>query len=136
VVFARPKVALSTMVDFIRRTGLVWMAVLGVVTATATLVSSGALDLEEEGQFGLPKATWGPYVELGYTKSEFIHLSTIYTPGYPPTNNKGTIFLWPGLWDRKDQNRADLVQTVVEYYGSPIQNTLVCDAKPGEWVIS
>jgi hypothetical protein len=82
----------------------------------------------------LPKATWGPYVDLGYTKSQFVKLSTIYSPGYPPSNNKGTIFLWPGLWDRKNQNKADLVQTVTEYYGTTRQLAATCSPSAGEWV--
>src|ERR1700760_2479469 len=82
----------------------------------------------------LPKATWGPYVDLGFTKSEFVKLSTVYSPGYPPSNNKGTIFLWPGLWDRKNQNKADLVQTVTEYYGNTRQLAATCSPNAGEWV--
>jgi hypothetical protein len=82
----------------------------------------------------IPSATWGPYVDLGFTKSEFIKLSTIYSPGYPPANNKGTIFLWPGLWDRKNQNKADLVQTVTEYYGTAKKLTATCSPSAGEWV--
>jgi len=87
-----------------------------------------------QSQVRIPPATWGPYVEMGFTKSEFVKLSTIYTPGYPPANNKGTIFLWPGVWDRRDQNKADLVQTVTEYYGSATKNENTCSPKPGEWV--
>jgi hypothetical protein len=112
---------------------LIWLATLGSCLPGTLYHEPRSVVLKTKRQL-LPAATWGPYVDLGYTKSQFVKLSTIYTPGYPPSNNKGTIFLWPGLWDRRNQNQADLVQTVTEYYGSSYQLKNTCDPKPGEWV--
>ncbi|TID19954.1 Sexual differentiation process protein isp4 [Venturia nashicola] len=79
-------------------------------------------------------ATWGPDITLGQTASEFTTLSTIYTTGPPPAQVKGSIFLWPGLFDQANRNGGDLIQSVVELHDA--KSTMeTCQAKPGQWCI-
>jgi hypothetical protein len=57
-----------------------------------------------------PSPTWGPFLSLGPTKSEFVRLQMIYAPGTPPANMKGDLFLWGGLFDQENRENGDLVQ--------------------------
>jgi hypothetical protein len=80
----------------------------------------------------LPSATWGPDVTLGQTNSEYTAFSTIYSTGPPPAQVKGSIFLWPGLFDQANRNGGDLIQTVIELHGAK-ETVETCQAKPGQW---
>jgi hypothetical protein len=80
----------------------------------------------------LPKASWGHTVYLDAKASEWIYMSVIYSPGKPPANPKGSLFLWPGLFERENYQRSNLIQTVTELH-SPAENRQVCGAKPGQW---
>lgn len=82
----------------------------------------------------LPSATWGPDVTLGQTNSEYIALSTIYSTGPPPAEVKGSIFLWPGLFDQANRNGGDLIQSVIELHGAK-ESKETCQAKPGQWFV-
>jgi hypothetical protein len=57
-----------------------------------------------------PDTTWGPFLSLGPTKSEFVRLQMTYVPGAPPANMKGDLFLWGGLFDQENRGNGDLVQ--------------------------
>lgn len=83
----------------------------------------------------IPSATWGPDITLGQTASEFTTLSTIYTTGPPPAQVKGSIFLWPGLFDQANRNAGDLVQSVVELHDAKSTKE-TCQAKPGQWFVA
>src|ERR1700760_4291711 len=61
---------------------------------------------------GLPKATWGHTYYLHTKSSKYTYMSVIYTPGKTPPNPKGSLFLWPGLLDKKNWNKSNLIQTV------------------------
>jgi hypothetical protein len=82
----------------------------------------------------LPKASWGHTVYLDAKASEWIYMSVIYSPGKPPANPKGSLFLWPGLFERENYQRSNLIQTVTELH-SPAENRQVCGAKPGQWYV-
>ena len=82
----------------------------------------------------IPSATWGPDVTLGQTNSEYTALSTIYSTGPPPAQVKGSIFLWPGLFDQANRNGGDLIQSVIELHGAK-ESTETCQAKPGQWFV-
>jgi hypothetical protein len=81
---------------------------------------------------GLPKATWGHTYYLHSKASEYTYMSVIYTPGKTPPNPIGSLFLWPGLLDKKNWNKGNLIQTVTELHGST-QNRMVCGATTGQW---
>lgn len=83
----------------------------------------------------IPSATWGPDITLGQTASEFTALSTLYTTGPPPAQVKGSIFLWPGLFDQANRNAGDLVQSVVELHDAKSTKE-TCQAKPGQWFVA
>lgn len=83
----------------------------------------------------LPSATWGPDITLGQTASEYTALSTIYTTGPPPAQVKGSIFLWPGLFDQANRNTADLIQSVIELHDAKSTKE-TCQAKPGQWSVN
>lgn len=57
-----------------------------------------------------PRATWGPFLSLGQTKSEYVHLQMTYVAGAPPANMKGDLFLWGGLFDQTNRGNGDLIQ--------------------------
>lgn len=82
----------------------------------------------------LPSATWGPDITLGQTASEFTALSTIYTTGPPPAQVKGSIFLWPGLFDQANRNAGDLIQSVIELHDEKSTKE-TCQGKPGQWSV-
>jgi hypothetical protein len=82
----------------------------------------------------IPSATWGPDVTLGQTNSEYIALSTIYSTGPPPAQVKGSIFLWPGLFDQANRNGGDLIQSVIELHSAK-ESAETCQAKPGQWFV-
>lgn len=99
------------------------------ITALAT---EGSSSFPSKRQLGLPAATWGPYVSLGQTSSEYTSLKTIFVAGNPPSNQKGDIFLWPGLFDQANRYGGDLVQTVAELHpAADLART--CGAKAGQW---
>lgn len=54
--------------------------------------------------------TLGGAISLGPTKSTITHAITTLIPGFPPTNQTGTLFLWPGM----SNGTGDLVQTTLE----------------------
>jgi hypothetical protein len=84
---------------------------------------------------GLPKATWGHTYYLHSKASEYTYMSVIYTPGKTPPNPKGSLFLWPGLLDKKNWNKGNLIQTVTELHGTTT-NRMVCGATAGQWQVS
>jgi hypothetical protein len=101
-----------------------------LLSALTTIITATSLPSKRQ----LPKASWGPYISLGQTQSEYTSLSTIYTPGKAPPNQKGTLFLWPGLFDQANRNGGDLVQTVIELHNAK-DTTTTCGAKQGQWCI-
>ncbi|KAF2663791.1 hypothetical protein BT63DRAFT_460915 [Microthyrium microscopicum] len=82
----------------------------------------------------LPQATWGHTLYLDAKKSEYTSLSVVYSPGKPPPNPKGSLFLWPGMFQRENYTKSNLIQTVTELH-SPLENQSVCGAKAGQWCI-
>lgn len=82
----------------------------------------------------LPSATWGPDITLGQTDSEYVALSTIYSTGPPPAQVKGSIFLWPGLFDQANRNGGDLIQSVIELHDTKVSKD-TCQANPGQWFV-
>jgi hypothetical protein len=92
----------------------------------------------QPGSFGkrqvIPSATWGPDITLGQTNSEYTALSTIYSTGPPPAQVKGSIFLWPGLFDQANRYGGDLIQSVIELHGAK-ETAQTCQAKPGQWSV-
>lgn len=78
-------------------------------------------------------AGWGPRVHLGPAKSEIIALSTVFTPGRPPTKRVPFTALWVGLWNPRSI-QYDLVQTVTSSHGDAYMRSLCGSSwKPGQW---
>jgi len=82
----------------------------------------------------LPQVSWGHTVSLDAKVSEWIYMSVIYSPGKPPPNPKGSLFLWPGLFERENYQRTNLIQTVTELHDAG-QNWQICGARPGQWYV-
>jgi hypothetical protein len=80
--------------------------------------------------------TWGPSLDIGLTSSTIIKFTTVFSPGNPPRPEqmKGTIFLWPGIWDPRDRTHTNLIQSVAEYT-PPEKLRGVCNPRPGQWFV-
>jgi hypothetical protein len=59
-------------------------------------------------------------------------MSCVFAPGKPVVNPKGSTFLWPGLFDRNQYTKTNLIQSVTELHGAA-QNRQTCGAGPGQW---
>jgi hypothetical protein len=129
--------------DILKMIPVVWkvcvlVILVAVVSSTATMADISDLEprlFKRQADRGL-NVTWGPYVDFGYQNSPkaFITgLSTVFTVGNPPQNHLGNTFLWPGVWDPRNRNTADLIQTVAEHYtAQKLRST--CNASLGQWV--
>lgn len=64
----------------------------------------------------LPETNLGPRASLGPAKSEIISATWNYKPGIPPSNIRGDIFLWAGLYDDEPRSEGDALQVSIGNY--------------------
>jgi len=112
--------------------GLVPFYLLAFGLGVSSSPPSHVLDNSIVKRQGIPAATWGPFVSMGQTATEYIGLSTTFVAGYPPIKPKGSIFLWPGLFDNANRNQGDLIQSVIELH-SVDETRTTCGATAGQW---
>ena len=85
---------------------------LGALAVGAGLVSAKQPTTLFEGISDV-SITRGPVIYAGTSTQEIVHFTTTSYPGAIPANQKGGLFLWPGL---SNDGSSDLIQSVMGSY--------------------